>query len=71
MSRVLITGSTDGLGLLAGEGVLVGDLSTIAGMRAVAAQAEDPGRFDAVVHDAAVQDGLLAACAQLGGVPLP
>ena len=84
MSRVLITGSTDGLGLLAGrllaadghavtlhartearaddaraalpaaEGVLVGDLSTIAGMRAVAAQAQDAGRFDAVVHNAAV-----------------
>ena len=84
MSRVLITGSTDGLGLLAGrllaadghavtlharndaraddaraalpaaEGVLVGDLSTIAGMRAVAGQAEDAGRFDAVVHNAAV-----------------
>ena len=84
MSRVLITGSTDGLGLLAGrllaadghavtlhartdaraddaraalpaaEGVLVGDLSTIADMRAVAGQAEDAGRFDAVVHNAAV-----------------
>ncbi|QXG74462.1 SDR family NAD(P)-dependent oxidoreductase [Modestobacter sp. L9-4] len=84
MSRVLITGSTDGLGLLAGqllaadghavtlhartdaraddaraalpaaEGVLVGDLSTLAGVRAVAGQAEDAGRFDAVVHNAAV-----------------
>ena len=84
MPRVLITGSTDGLGLLAGqllaadghavtlhartearagdarsalpaaEGVLIGDLSTIAGIRAVAAQAEDAGRFDAVVHNAAV-----------------
>ena len=81
MSRVLITGSTDGLGLLAGQllagqghavtlharndrraddaraalpdaaGVLVGDLSTLAGMRAVAEQA---GTYDAVVHNAAV-----------------
>ena len=84
VSRVLITGSTDGLGLLAGQllaadghavtlharnaaraddaraalpaadGVLVGDLSTIAGVRSVADQAEDAGRFDAVVHNAAV-----------------
>ncbi|MGY1751391.1 SDR family NAD(P)-dependent oxidoreductase [Modestobacter sp. SYSU DS0511] len=84
MSRVLITGSTDGLGLMAGqllaaqghavtlharndsraddaraalpaaEAVVVGDLSTIAGMRTVASQAEALGRFDAVVHNAAV-----------------
>jgi NAD(P)-dependent dehydrogenase (short-subunit alcohol dehydrogenase family) len=81
MSSVLVTGSTDGLGLMAGqllaaeghavtlharnetraddaraalpaaEGVLVGDLSSIAGMRAVAGQA---GSYDAVVHNAAV-----------------
>ncbi|MGY1845174.1 SDR family NAD(P)-dependent oxidoreductase [Modestobacter sp. SYSU DS0875] len=81
MSRVLITGSTDGLGLMAGqllaaqghgvtlharnesraadaraalpaaEAVVVGDLSTLAGMRSVADQA---GRYDAVVHNAAV-----------------
>jgi NAD(P)-dependent dehydrogenase (short-subunit alcohol dehydrogenase family) len=81
MARVLITGSTDGLGLLAGqlladqghavtlhardeqraddarsalpaaEDVLVGDLSTLAGMRRVAGQA---GSYDAVVHNAAV-----------------
>ena len=81
MSRVLITGSADGLGLLAGqlladqghavtlharnveraddarsalpaaEDVLVGDLSTLAGMRTVAEQA---GRYETVVHNAAV-----------------
>jgi NAD(P)-dependent dehydrogenase (short-subunit alcohol dehydrogenase family) len=84
VSRVLITGSTDGLGLMAGqllasqghavtlharnpsraddaraalptaEAVVVGDLSTIAGTRSVAAQAAELGRFDAVVHNAAV-----------------
>ena len=36
------------------EGVLVGDLSSIAGMRAVAEQAEATGRFDAVIHNAGV-----------------
>ena len=81
MARVLITGSAQGLGLMAGqlladqghavtlharddrraddaraalpgaEDVLVGDLSTLAGMRAVADQA---GSYDAVVHNAAV-----------------
>ena len=84
MARVFITGSSTGLGLLAGqllirqghavtlhartearavqvkarvpdaEGVVVGDLTTIAGMRHVAAQAEATGRFDAVVHNAVV-----------------
>lgn len=83
MSRVLITGSSDGLGLLAGEllagsghdvtlharnerraedarralpaaaGVVVGDVSTLAGMLAVAEQAA--GRaFDAVIHNVGV-----------------
>lgn len=81
MSRVLITGSADGLGLLAGqllaadghavtlharndqraddaraalpgaEDVLVGDVSTLAGMRSVAEQA---GSYDAVVHNVAL-----------------
>ncbi|MGY1855821.1 SDR family NAD(P)-dependent oxidoreductase [Modestobacter sp. SYSU DS0290] len=84
MSRILVTGSSDGLGLMAGQllasqghavtlharngsraddaraalpsadAVVVGDLSTLAGMRSVAAQARDLGRFDAVVHNAAV-----------------
>ena len=81
MSRIFITGSSDGLGLMAGrhlidqghavvlharneararetraalpqaEAVLVGDLSTIAVMRDVAAQANERGRFDAVIHN--------------------
>lgn len=84
MARVLITGSADGLGLLAGrqlaaEGhqvvlharndaraadaravlpdataVLIGDLTSIDGMRRVVAQANEGGRFDAVIHNAAV-----------------
>ena len=84
MARVLITGSSDGLGLGAAEllahqhhyvvlharnearaadaraalpeaaGVVVGDLTTIAGMRQVAEAANAMGRFDAVVHNAAV-----------------
>jgi NAD(P)-dependent dehydrogenase (short-subunit alcohol dehydrogenase family) len=84
MSRVLITGSSDGLGLLAGrllsgqghavtlharndaraadtraalpaaEGVLVGDLLSVAGIRAVAEQAGAAGRFDAVIHNAGI-----------------
>ena len=84
MSRVLITGSSDGLGLMAGrllaadghsvtlharnqgraddtraalpqaDGVLVGDLSSTAGMRQVAAQANASGRFNAVIHNAGI-----------------
>ena len=84
MSRVFITGSSDGLGLMAGrllaaeghsvtlharnqgraddtraalpqaDGVLVADLSSIAGMRQVAAQANASGRFDAVIHNAGI-----------------
>ncbi len=89
MSRVFITGSSDGLGLMAGQllaadghrvtlharnqgraddtraalaqaalpqadGVIIGDLSSIAGMRQVAAQANAPGRFDAVIHNAGI-----------------
>ena len=80
----MITGSTDGLGLLAGQlllddghevtfharsaaragdlrrtepraqSVLVGDLSSQAETRAVAAQANALGRFDAVIHNAGI-----------------
>jgi len=79
--RVMITGSSGGLGLMAGrllaeqghavtlharterraedaraalpqaEGVLVGDVSTLAAMRDVAGQANASGPFDAVVHN--------------------
>ncbi|HEX3790389.1 MAG TPA: SDR family NAD(P)-dependent oxidoreductase [Pseudonocardiaceae bacterium] len=84
MARVLITGSSDGLGLIAarrllGEGhevtlharnadraeqtraalpaaetVLVGDLSSIAQTRELAARANDLDRFDAIIHNAGV-----------------
>ena len=81
MAKVFITGSSDGLGLMAGrllaeqghavvlharsearaaetraalpqaEAVVVGDLSSLAAMRVVAAQANGQGRFDAVIHN--------------------
>jgi NAD(P)-dependent dehydrogenase (short-subunit alcohol dehydrogenase family) len=84
MARVFITGSADGLGLMAGrllveqghavvlharidqraedagralpqaEAVLIGDVSTLAAMRAVAEQANARGRFDAVIHNVAL-----------------
>ena len=84
MSRVLITGSTEGLGLMAARlladdghsvtlharsaaraedaraalpaarAVVVGDLSSIAGMRQVAEQANAGGSYDAVIHNAGV-----------------
>jgi len=84
MARVFITGSSDGLGLMAGrlfadqghevvlhgrnearaadakravpeaDSVVVGDLATIAATRHVAAQVNTLGRFDAVIHNAAV-----------------
>ena len=84
MSRVFITGSSDGLGLMAGrllaadghsvtlharnpgragdtraalpqaDGVVTGDLSSLAGMRRVAAEANASGRFDAVIHNAGI-----------------
>jgi NAD(P)-dependent dehydrogenase (short-subunit alcohol dehydrogenase family) len=84
MARVLITGSAEGLGLMAGQllvgeghevvlharnpsraddaraalpdtsDVIVGDLSTLAGMNAVAIAANAVGRFDAVIHNAGV-----------------
>ncbi len=86
MARVFVTGSADGLGLMAGrllieqgnrvvlharndaraevarkaapgaEDVIVGDLSTLAGMRGVAEAANASGRFDAVIHNAALGD---------------
>lgn len=82
MARVLITGSTDGLGLMAAEllvgnghqvtlharnaqraedaraalpqaeAVVIGDLSAISEMRAVAEQANELGTYDAVIHNA-------------------
>jgi len=84
MSRIFISGSSTGLGLMAGErlidqghqvvlharnayraddarralpgaeAVVEGDLDTIAGAKAVAARVNDLGRFDAVIHNAAV-----------------
>ena len=84
MARIFISGSSSGLGLMAGqllaeqdhqvvlhardgarasdarralpqaEAVVVGDLETIIGAREVAAQANALGRFDAVIHNAAV-----------------
>jgi NAD(P)-dependent dehydrogenase (short-subunit alcohol dehydrogenase family) len=84
MARVFITGSSEGLGLMAGqilvdnghevtlharndqraadaivslpEGshVLVGDVSSIAGMTSVSAQANETGRFDAVIHNVGI-----------------
>jgi NAD(P)-dependent dehydrogenase (short-subunit alcohol dehydrogenase family) len=84
MARVFVTGSSDGLGLMAARllieqghevvlhgrnegrsrdalaaaagahGVVSGDLSTIAGARAVAAEVNGLGRFDAVIHNAGI-----------------
>jgi NAD(P)-dependent dehydrogenase (short-subunit alcohol dehydrogenase family) len=81
MARVLITGSSDGLGFLAGQllvdgghhvtlharsagrasdarralpgaaDAVVGDVSTLAGMRDVAEQADAAGPYDAVIHN--------------------
>jgi NAD(P)-dependent dehydrogenase (short-subunit alcohol dehydrogenase family) len=84
MARVFVTGSADGLGLMAArllaewghgvtlharsdaraadaraslpgaEAVVVGDLSSIAGMRDVAEQVNALGPYDAVIHNAGV-----------------
>lgn len=84
MSRILITGSSNGLGVLAArlligdghtvvvharsqersgyaaaavpaaEAMVVGDFSSIDGIRQVAEQADRLGRFDAVIHNAGV-----------------
>ena len=85
MSRIFISGSTTGLGLMAGEllasqshrvvlharnaeraedarralpkaeAVVIGDVETIAGAKDIASQANALGRFDAVIHNAAVK----------------
>ena len=84
MARVLITGSSDGLGLMAAqllandghavtlharnerraddarralpqaEAVVIGDLASFAETRLVAEQANDLGRYDAVIHNAGI-----------------
>jgi NAD(P)-dependent dehydrogenase (short-subunit alcohol dehydrogenase family) len=84
MARVLVTGSSDGLGLMAARllvehghdvtlharndaraddargqlpaatGVVMGDLSSISGMRQVAEQANVLGRYHAVIHNAGI-----------------
>ena len=84
MSRIFISGSSTGLGLMAGEllinqghqvvlharnaaraddakralpgaeAIVEGNLDTIAGAKQVAAQVNELGRFDAVIHNAAV-----------------
>ena len=84
MARVFITGSSDGLGLIAAKlliaqghdvvlhgrnarrsrdalaaaagarGVVTGDLSTIAGTKTVADEANKLGRFDAIIHNAGI-----------------
>jgi NAD(P)-dependent dehydrogenase (short-subunit alcohol dehydrogenase family) len=84
MSRIFISGSSTGLGLMAGEllinqghqvvlharnaaraddakralpgaeAIVEGDLGAIAGAKEVAAQVNELGRFDAVIHNAAV-----------------
>jgi NAD(P)-dependent dehydrogenase (short-subunit alcohol dehydrogenase family) len=84
MSRVFITGSTDGLGLAAARtlmdeghsvvlhsrsakrasaiadlasrsaGVVIGDLSSASDVRSIAAQVNQIGRMDAVIHNAGI-----------------
>ena len=84
MARVFITGSSDGLGLMAARlligqghevvlhgrndvrsrdallaaagarGAVTGDLSTTAGARSVADEANKLGRFDAIIHNAGI-----------------
>lgn len=84
MSRIFVSGSSTGLGLMAGEllvkqghqvvlharnaaraadtkralpaaeAIVEGDLDTVAGAKAVAARVNELGRFDAVIHNAAV-----------------
>lgn len=84
MARILVTGSSDGLGLMAAQllvadghhvtlhgrnetraleasqetpgarDTVIGDLSSISGMRQVAEQANAFGRYDAVIHNAGI-----------------
>ena len=95
MLRVLITGSTEGLGLMAARlladdghsvtlharsaaraedaraalpaarAVVVGDLSSIAGIRQVAEQANADGPYDAVIHNAGSVTGSRGASARM------
>jgi len=87
MASVFVTGSADGLGLLAAQqllvqghavslharsperaraaqraapearAVIVGDVSSLQGMRTVARQANEFGRFDAVIHNVGIGYG--------------
>ncbi|KAJ9627775.1 hypothetical protein H2203_002992 [Taxawa tesnikishii (nom. ined.)] len=104
MARIFITGSSDGIGLVAArsliaqghqvtlharnqqraneaqkaapgaEGVLVSDISTVAGMKNLASEANKTGAFDAVIHNAGVgysqpfrktEDGIATVFARL------
>lgn len=97
MARIFISGSSTGLGLMAGErlisqghqvvlharnpdraeatlhalptaeAIVVGDVETIAGTKDVAAQVNALGRFDAVIHNAAVgyREGYLVTADRL------
>jgi len=99
MARVFVTGSSTGLGLMAGqllveqghrvvlharnparadetrralpqaEAVVGGDLSSVAGARGVAAQVNALGRFEAVIHNAAVGDREARPIATEDGLP--
>jgi NAD(P)-dependent dehydrogenase (short-subunit alcohol dehydrogenase family) len=75
MSRVLITGSAQGLGLLAGRQLIAAGHEVVLHARnptrARAASAAAPGASGVVVGDPAVQDRLLAICADLTGRPMP
>ncbi|KAF4556493.1 Short chain dehydrogenase-like protein 70 [Elsinoe fawcettii] len=87
MSRILITGSSDGIGLVAAQklisqghrvtlharneqrasqagdaapgndGILVSDISTVSGMRHLAAEANKRGTFDTIIHNAGLGYG--------------
>ena len=61
MSRVFITGSSDGLGLMAGR-LLAAD------GHSVVLHARDETR---AAHDVTVQEDLLGYCAELSGTELP
>lgn len=98
MARILVTGSSDGIGLAAAkdlvskghkvilharsesrakdassacpgaETVLIGDLSSIAGTKKLATDANDLGTFDVIVHNAGVYRGGFRKTAD--GLPL-
>ncbi|CAK7233790.1 hypothetical protein SCUCBS95973_008715 [Sporothrix curviconia] len=62
MARIFITGSTDGIGLRTAacpgaEAVLVGDLSSLAETKTLAAEASRSGKFDCIIHNAGVYRG--------------